>query len=44
MQHDIVSYGGGTQTRAMLYWILEGRIKRPHLIVFADTQREPPIA
>lgn len=34
------SYGGGTQTAAIAVLVLQGRLPRPDLIVFADTARE----
>jgi len=35
-----MSYGGGKQTVAMITLVLEGRLPRPDLIVFADTSYE----
>jgi hypothetical protein len=35
-----MSYGGGKQTAAIITLILEGKLPKPDLIVFADTGRE----
>jgi hypothetical protein len=35
-----MSYGGGKQTVAMITLIMEGKLPKPDLIVFADTSRE----
>jgi 3'-phosphoadenosine 5'-phosphosulfate sulfotransferase (PAPS reductase)/FAD synthetase len=37
---DILSFGGGTQTCAMVELVLQGRLPRPERIVMADTGRE----
>lgn len=37
-----LSYGGGTQTRRMLYDAIEGNGPHYDIVIFADTQREPP--
>jgi hypothetical protein len=37
---DILSFGGGTQTCAMIELVLQGRLPRPERIVMADTGRE----
>ncbi len=36
----VMSYGGGKQTVAMVTLVLEGKLPKPDLIVFADTSRE----
>ncbi len=36
----VMSYGGGKQTVAMVTLVLEGKLPKPDLIVFADTGRE----
>jgi hypothetical protein len=38
----IMSYGGGTQSTAMLILILEGLIERPDIIIHSDTGSELP--
>lgn len=35
-----LSYGGGKQSIAIITLILEGKLPRPDLIVFADTSHE----
>jgi hypothetical protein len=40
MRADILSFGGGTQTCAMVELVLQGRLPRPERIVMADTGRE----
>ena len=42
MQHEILSYGGGTQTAAMCVLVAEGILPRPDAIIAADTGREMP--
>jgi hypothetical protein len=37
---DILSFGGGTQTCAMVELVLQGKLPRPERIVMADTGRE----
>jgi hypothetical protein len=37
----VLSYGGGVQTVTLLRLAIEGRLERPDLVIFADTQREP---
>jgi len=37
---NVWSYGGGTQTAAIAVLILQGKLPRPDLVVFADTARE----
>src|SRR5215207_8375625 len=37
---QILSYGGGVQTIAMIALIRQGRLPRPDMIVFANTGRE----
>lgn len=37
---QVLSYGGGVQTVAMIALILQGRLPRPDMIVIADTSRE----
>jgi len=39
---DFLSYGGGVQSTAMIMLALEGTIKRPDYVVFADTGSEMP--
>tara|TARA_R100000900_G_scaffold1326_2_gene2843 strand:+ start:8315 stop:9193 length:879 start_codon:yes stop_codon:yes gene_type:complete len=39
---EVLSYGGGTQSTAMLCLILEGKLPRPDLILHADTGSELP--
>lgn len=36
----VMSYGGGKQTVAMVTLVLQGKLPKPDLIVFADTSRE----
>ena len=38
---NVLSHGGGVQTRAIVRLILEGKMPRPDLIVFSDTGEEP---
>ena len=40
MRTQVLSYGGGVQTVAMIALILKGKLPRPDLIVMADTGRE----
>ena len=40
MRTQVMSYGGGVQTVAMVVAVLEGRIGKPDMIVAADTGRE----
>jgi hypothetical protein len=37
---DILSFGGGTQTCAMVELVLQGKLPRPDRIIMADTGRE----
>lgn len=37
---EILSFGGGTQTCAMVELVLQGRLPRPEVILMADTGRE----
>jgi len=37
-----ISYGGGTQSTAMVLMALEGRMERPDVVIFADTGSEMP--
>lgn len=37
---QVLSYGGGVQTFALLVLVEQGRIPKPDLIIFADTGRE----
>ena len=37
---DILSFGGGTQSTAVVELILQGKLTRPERIVMADTGRE----
>lgn len=39
---NYISYGGGVQSTAMVLMALDGKIKRPDLVVFADTGSEMP--
>lgn len=39
---QVVSFGGGTQSTAMLLMIHEGTLPRPDIVVFADTGSELP--
>lgn len=39
-KHIIFSYGGGTQSAAVVVLIVQGRLPRPERIVMADTGRE----
>ena len=41
-KHEILSYGGGTQTAAMCVLVAEGILPRPDAIIAADTGREMP--
>jgi hypothetical protein len=36
----VLSYGGGIQTVTLLRLAIEGKIERPDLVIFADTQRD----
>lgn len=38
----VLSFGGGVQSTAMLVAAVLGKIKKPDLAIFADTQWEPP--
>jgi len=40
MRTQILSYGGGIQTVAMIVLILKGRLPKPDMLVIADTSRE----
>lgn len=40
MRTQVLSYGGGVQTVAMVALVLQGRLPRPDMIVIADTSRE----
>jgi hypothetical protein len=40
MTTQVLSYGGGVQTVAMIALVLQGRLPRPDMIVIADTGRE----
>lgn len=40
MKTQVLSYGGGVQTVAMIALVLQGRLPRPDMIVIADTGRE----
>ena len=42
MAHEILNYGGGTQTAAMCVLVTEGKLPRPDAIIAADTGREMP--
>lgn len=42
MVKQFLSYGGGTQSTAMLLMCLEGELERPDYVVFADTGSEMP--
>ncbi len=39
---QFLSYGGGTQSTAMLLMAIEGELERPDYVVFADTGSEMP--
>lgn len=39
---QFLSYGGGTQSTAMLLMVIEGELERPDYVVFADTGSEMP--
>lgn len=40
MRTQVLSYGGGVQTVAMIALVLQGKLPRPDMIVIADTSRE----
>lgn len=40
MRQQVLSYGGGVQTVAMIALMLQGKLARPDIIVMADTGRE----
>jgi 3'-phosphoadenosine 5'-phosphosulfate sulfotransferase (PAPS reductase)/FAD synthetase len=40
MRTEVLSYGGGVQTVAMVALVLQGKLPRPDMIVIADTGRE----
>jgi hypothetical protein len=39
---EVLSYGGGKQTFAMLVLIEQGKLPKPNIIIFADTRNESP--
>tara|TARA_Y100000592_G_scaffold99326_1_gene174953 strand:- start:790 stop:1695 length:906 start_codon:yes stop_codon:yes gene_type:complete len=39
---EVLAYGGGTQSTAMLILIKEGKLPKPDLVVFSDTGSELP--
>ena len=39
---QVLSFGGGTQSTAMLHMIHDGRLQKPDMVVFADTGSELP--
>jgi len=41
-QLSVLSYGGGTQSTAMLIMILEGMISKPDIVIHSDTGSELP--
>jgi len=40
---EYISYGGGVQSTAMVLMAIDGKIKKPDLVVFADTGSEMPL-
>jgi len=38
----VLSYGGGTQSTAMLYLVEEGKLPKPDIVIHADTGSEMP--